>query len=246
MERQHWSNLIQGDFYAQIHKLFCQECRVDLICTDIPYVISKTNNYQSMPDRKGRVGIDFGLWDKEFSIEKLSILPKILRCNGSIVLFHSFEQYSDVRKVMEDNGMVCKDKFIWQKTNPMPRNRDRRYISDCEMGSWYVKKGAKWTYNRQDDKYQSMVFRYPSESGGGQKRYHPTQKNLKQIKELIAIHSNEGDTVLDPFMGGGTTAIACMDLNRHFIGIELDENYFKVVQERVNKQKNILFPFLFA
>lgn len=159
---------------------------------------------------------------------------KILKPNGSIVLFHSFEQYTDVKKTFEDNGLECKDRIIWEKTNPMPRNRDRRYISNCEMGSWYVMKKAKWTFNRQDEKYQKMIFRYPSESGGGFKRYHPTQKNLELMKEIVAIHTNENDIVFDPFAGSGSTGVACKLLNRNFIGCEIDKNYAKIIEERIN------------
>ncbi len=115
----------------------------------------------------------------------------------------------------------------------MPRNRDRRYISNCEMLSWYVKKDSKWIFNRQNDKYETMVLRFPSESGGGFKRFHTTQKSVKLIEYLLKIHTNENQVVLDCFMGSGTTGIACKNLNRKFIGIELDEKYFDIAVERI-------------
>lgn len=176
----------------------------------------------------------FNSSDKIFDINILGSFIKLLTDNGGVVIFHSFEQYANIKKIFEENGMICKDKFIWHKTNPMPRNRDRRYISDCELGSWYIKKDAKWVFNRQKSTYQSMIFNYPSESGGGYKRYHPTQKNLKLMKELVKIHTNEGETVLDPFMGSGSTGVACVNTNRNFIGIELDENYFNIAKKRID------------
>ena len=118
----------------------------------------------------------------------------------------------------------------------MPRNRERRFISDIEMASWFVK-GKGWTFNRQHEKYESSILRYPSESGGGFKRYHPTQKNLKMIEYLIKILTNEGDWVLDPFMGSGTVGVACRNTNRNFIGIELDEKYFKTAIERIDNEE---------
>ena len=130
---------------------------------------------------------------------------------------------------------MLKDKLIWEKTNTMPRNRDRRYISNIEILSWYVKPKNKWTFNRQNGKYESSVLKYPSESGGGFRRYHPTQKNLKMIEYLIKIHTNENDVVLDPFMGSGTTGVACMNLNRRFMGIELDESYFNIAKNRIEE-----------
>ena len=154
-----------------------------------------------------------------------------LKKGGSIVLFHSFEQYSLLQDIFSE--LVFKDKIIWEKTNPMPRNRDRRYISNIEMASWYVKKGDKWTFNRQANNYDGCVFRFPSESGGGFKRYHPCQKNLDLIISLILRHSNENDIVLDPFIGGGTTAVACINSNRNFVGFEMDKNYYQVALNRI-------------
>lgn len=227
-------DIINEDCFKVIQQFIENDFKVDAIITDIPYQISVDNNFKTMKDRTGRNGIDFGEWDKEFDCSSLGIFSKILKPNGSIVLFHSFEQYTDVKKTFEDNGLECKDRIIWEKTNPMPRNRDRRYISNCEMGSWYVMKKAKWTFNRQDEKYQKMIFRYPSESGGGFKRYHPTQKNLELMKEIVAIHTNENDIVFDPFAGSGSTGVACKLLNRNFIGCEIDENYAKIIEERIN------------
>ena len=227
-------DIINEDCFKVIQQFIENDFKVDAIITDIPYQISVDNNFKTMKDRTGRNGIDFGEWDKEFDCSSLGIFSKILKPNGSIVLSHSFEQYADIKKTFEDNGLECKDRIIWEKTNPMPRNRDRRYISNCEMGSWYVMKKAKWTFNRQDEKYQKMIFRYPSESGGGFKRYHQTQKNLELMKEIVAIHTNENDIVFDPFAGSGSTGVACKLLNRNFIGCEIDKNYAKIIEERIN------------
>jgi DNA modification methylase len=66
-----------------------------------------------------------------------------------------------------------------------------------------------------------------------EERYHPTQKPQKLIERLIIASSNEDDVVLDPFMGGGSTGVACKNLNRNFIGIEIDEKYFNIEKERI-------------
>lgn len=223
--------LIHGDAFEEIKKI--KKESINCIVTDIPYLISKESNFDSMKDRTGRIGLSFGDWDKEFNLNELKNFPELLEKNGSIVLFHSFEQFSEIKGILEENGMIFKDKIIWKKTNPMPRNRDRRYISNCEIASWYVKKGSKWTFNRQNEKYQQMIFEFPAESGGGFKRYHPTQKNLKLIEEIIKIHTNTGDIVLDCFMGSGTTGIACKRLNRKFIGIELKSEYYEIAKNRL-------------
>jgi site-specific DNA-methyltransferase (adenine-specific) len=212
---------------------FIDDESVDLILTDIPYNVSRDNNFKTMKDRKGRNGIDFGEWDKGFNENSLNDLTRVLKKGGSLFMFHAFEQYETIRQVL--NGLNVKDKIIWQKTNPMPRNRDRRWISDIEIASWFVKKGDKWTFNRQNEKYETSVLRYPAESGGGHKRHHPTQKNLKLIEYILNVHSNEGDLVLDPFIGGGTTAIGCINNNRKYIGFEIDIKYCDVANERIKQ-----------
>jgi site-specific DNA-methyltransferase (adenine-specific) len=204
---------------------------VSLFLIDIPYNISRDNNFNSMKDRKNRVGIDFGEWDKEFDESSLNILIPKLKKGGSILIWSAFEQFDIIREVFQE--LEIKDKLIWEKSNPMPRNRDRRYVSNIELCTWYVKKGGKWVFNRQKENYESCVLRYPSESGGGFIRYHPTQKNLEMIKYLINIHSNPKDMVVDCFLGGGTTGVACKILDRDFIGVELDKNYFEISKKRI-------------
>lgn len=223
--------LYQGDCLDIINNIEVVDC----IITDIPYNISKKNNFKTMKDRTGRNGIDFGEWDKGFEEENLIQFISLIKSGGSFILFHSCEQFGKLKEIFENNGLMLKDKLIWEKTNPMPRNRDRRYISNIEILSWYVKPKNKWTFNRQNGKYESSVLKYPSESGGGFRRYHPTQKNLKMIEYLIKIHTNENDVVLDPFMGSGTTGVACMNLNRRFMGIELDESYFNIAKNRIEE-----------
>lgn len=222
--------LLQGDSVELAKKIPNES--IDLILTDIPFNISKENNFKTMKDRTGRNGIDFGEWDKGFDESCLSDFVSKLKKGGSLVTFCAFEQYGLLLNIL-NNKLILKDRFIWEKTNPMPRNRDRRYISNIELCLWFVKVGEKWTFNRQNDNYDGCVLRYPSESGGGFKRYHPCQKNVKMLEELIRRHSNENDIVLDPFMGSGATGVAALNLNRNFIGIELDENYFKTAKERI-------------
>lgn len=229
--------LLQGNCIELLHKI--PDGSIDLILTDIPFNISRDNNFKTMKDRTGRNGIDFGEWDKDFDESCLSMFVPKLKNGGSIVMFHSFEQYGLLLDIF--NGkLILKDRFVWEKTNPMPRNRDRRYISNIELCSWFVKDGAKWTFNRQNQSYDGCVLRYPSESGGGFKRYHPCQKNVKMLEELIKRHSNENDIVFDPFMGSGSTGVACLNTNRDFIGIELDENYFNIAKQRIDDNCKIV------
>lgn len=207
--------------------------QVDLILTDPPYNISVKNNFNSM----GRRGIDFGEWDKNF--DQLSwIKPacEMLKPSGSIVIFNSWFSFGTISEELKKNGCVVKELIQWQKTNPMPRNRDRLYVTSCEVALWAVK-GKGWTFNRQRDNYENAIFTYAAPNG--KNRVHPTQKPVKLMEDLILIHSNKGDVVLDPFMGSGTTGIAALHTGRDFIGYELDEKYYQSAKERIVKEMEL-------
>jgi site-specific DNA-methyltransferase (adenine-specific) len=197
----------------------------DLVLTDPPYNISRTNNFNTM----GRSGIDFGEWDKNadiFSYIKLAF--QVLKDNGSFIVFNAWKNLGDIVKVAEDVGFVTKDMIRLRKTNPMPRNRDRRYITDYECGIWFTMPKGGWTFNRQDANYQRPEFVCSIDKG-----LHPNQKPLKAIEDLIKIHSNENDLILDCFAGSGTVGIAARKLNRQFILIERDDYYFDVMSKRL-------------
>lgn len=227
-------NLFNGDCLEVMKGI--PDGSVDLVLTDPPYEISKPSNFHTMKDRKNeRAGTDFGSWDYNFSNKDwIESCIKKLKSGGTLLAFNDFKKATEVHDLMIENGMVYKDTLIWHKTNPMPRNRDRRFITNVEMIQLYVKPKDKWTFNRQSEKYDSSVLSYAVESGGGFKRYHPTQKPIKLLSQLLKNCSNDSDTVLDLFMGSGSTGVACKNLNRKFIGIELDETYFNIAKERID------------
>ena len=204
---------------------------IDLILTDPPYNISRKNNFESL----NRAGIDFGYWDKNADLFTwIDKVPRIVKKGASIIIFNGWRNLNGIAERLEKNGFVVKDIIRWEKTNPMPRNRDRRYIVDYEFAIWAVEKHNKWIFNRQSDKYDRSEIRVPIASAS-EKTFgaHPTQKPVKLMEELLLRHSDKNDMVLDPFMGSGSTGIACLNTNRDFIGIELDENYFEIAEKRI-------------
>ncbi|MBF7046557.1 site-specific DNA-methyltransferase [Campylobacter volucris] len=204
----------------------------DAIITDPPYNISKKNNFHTLNNK--RQGVDFGEWDKEFDTCKwIEYFSPLVAKNGSVVIFCSYLYISFIIKKLENCGFVTKDILRWEKTNPMPRNINRRYVQDCEFAIWAVKKGAKWVFNKPlDSKYLRACFK-TSLVSGKEKTSHPTQKSLDLMKQIIQIHTNENDLICDPFMGSGTTGVASIDLKRKFVGIELDKKYFKIAKDRM-------------
>lgn len=215
--------LYQGDCLGVMKNML--DNSVDMVLTDPPYNIARKNNFKTM----GRSGIDFGEWDKNVDLfSYIDECYRLLRKNGSFVVFNDWKNLGDIVKYAEKLGFVTKDLLRFEKTNPMPRNRERRYVTDYECGIWFVMPKAKWIFNRQHDKYQRPKFVYSIDRG-----FHPTQKSLRLMEDLVRIHTNEGHIVFDPFMGSGTTGVACLKLNRDFVGVELDEGYFKTAKKRI-------------
>lgn len=200
---------------------------VDLLLTDPPYNVSQKSNFHTM----GRKGVDFGEWDKEFNQEDwLRLACSKVKKGGSAVIWNAYKNIGVMTEVLKSEGFVVKELLIWRKSNPMPRNRDRLYVTSLEVALWAVK-GKGWTFNRQRDTYENAIFEYPTVHHS--KRVHPTQKPSTLWEDLLLIHSNEGDVVLDCFSGSGVTATTCTKLGRNFIGIELDENYVDIANKAV-------------
>lgn len=201
---------------------------IDLLLTDPPYNISKNNNFKTMK----RNGLDFGNWDHKFDLTGwLSGINRIMNDGSSAIIFNAWRNLGTLDNKLNDEGFISKDIFRWIKSNPMPRNRDRRYITDYEFAIVATNKKGKWVFNRLNSTYERPEFTCPIVSG--KERFHPTQKPVSLMEHLILRHSNANQTIFDPFMGSGSTGVASASLNRNFIGIELDDDYFKIAKERI-------------
>lgn len=219
--------LMHGDCLERMKEI--PDGSVDMILTDPPYNIARKNNFHTM----GRKGIDFGEWDKGFDLfSYIKYIPRILSKNGSIFIFNSWKNIGEIAKFAEQQGFIIKDMIRWEKTNPMPRNRDRRYVTDYEVAVWLTMPKAKWVFNRQESSFQRPCFK-GSLTPLSEKTEHTTQKPLYLMEQILKIHTNEQQTVVDLFMGSGTTGVAAKNLNRKFIGIELDDKYFEIAKNRI-------------
>lgn len=224
--------LYEGDCLKILKNLSNDRIVVDAIITDPPYNISKKNNFNTM-NTAHRHGIDFGEWDKNFDLVSwLKLSDKLLKNGGNIIIFSSFLHMGTIATELEKLNYSIKDLIRWVKPNPMPRNIKRRFVVDCEYAIWAVKGNKKWTFNVLDKPYMrpQIICSRPT---GNEKTIHPTQKPIILISKLINIFTNKNDLVLDPFMGSGTTGIACKKLDRKFIGIEIDKKYFCIAKERI-------------
>jgi DNA modification methylase len=129
--------------------------------------------------------------------------------------------------------------LAWHKTNPIPTCCNK-YLSDTEYLLFFRQKGVKLFGNFETKKkYWLQEINMEDKEKWG----HPTIKPLNIMRTLVFNSSEEGQTVLDPFMGSGTTAIACIKEHRHFIGFELNKEYFDKACKRIDIEQRQLTLF---
>ena len=171
--------------------------------------------YGNTSGKKFGYKTDFGKWDKEFNMKLLDEFIKQyyskLRKGGTCIIFFDLWKISYIKEIMEKYKFKQIRMIEWIKTNPIPLNQKINYLTNCREIAILGVKGGKPTFN---SKYDKGIYEFPIQ--GGKKRFHPTQKNIKLFEALIKKHSNENDIVLDTFLGGGTTAMACKNTNRNF------------------------------
>lgn len=215
---------------------------VDLIVTDPPYnlgnfMINRDTNLKQMRSNffgtAGWDNMEFTDWFKSmdsFFCEAARVLKK----GGSMIVFMAIIKVESIIKLAEQYGFYYKTTGIWHKTNPMPRNMNLQFVNSTEAWIYFTYKTRTGTYNNGGALFHDFIE--TSVAPLSERRYgkHPTQKPEALMKHFVEILSNPGDTVLDPFMGSGTTGVACKKAGRDFIGIELDKEYFHIAKERID------------
>jgi len=188
--------------------------KVDAVITDIPY--GKVNRESS-----GLRVLDKGAAD----VETCSIddVLGVLSLGDSVYVWCGTEQVSGLRAGLVDVGYSTR-LCIWEKSNPSPMNGQHIWLSAIECCVFGKRAGAHF-----GEFCKSPVFRGPT----AEKEEHPTPKPVWLMSRLISASSKQPATILDPFMGSGTTGVACMNLGRKFIGIEIEPKYFDIACARI-------------
>lgn len=208
---------------------------VDLVLIDPPYEVSRKTNFQS-GGAKGkdtdrfRISMNFGDWDNNFFglDEVIEEAYRILKKGGTIICFYDIWKLT-ILKSYFDKANFKQLRFIeWIKTNPVPLNSKVNYLTNSREIALVAVKDGKPTFHSI---YDNGIYQYPICHDKG--RFHPTQKPLALIEDLIIKHSNTRDTVLDCFAGSATTAVAAYNQNRNFIGCEISKEYYEKAIKRL-------------
>jgi len=235
----------------ELNKIYCMDCleglkliddeSVDLVVADFPYNISQCSNAIT------KVGADFqkadfGEWDKfafedycKWIIDVSFEINRILKPKHQAYCWFDNSYTGHYNKLIEDaTELKIKCPIVCYKRNPIPQIFKKNFRSSFDMCTLFVKD--------KDKKCEPFNFLTQQEMKNVQEynlckmTEHPTEKNLELVKRFVSISSNEGDTVLDPFMGSGTTAVACKQLRRNFIGFELSQKYVDIANKRLSQE----------
>ncbi len=187
----------------------------------------------------------FNQYDR-FTHEWLSACRRVLKPSGTLWVIGSYHNIYRVGKILQDLDFWVLNDVVWVKANPMPNFRGVRYTNAHETLLWVQKKkGEKYTFNYHamkglnDDLQMRSDWYLPLCTGSERlkddagEKAHPTQKPEAILYRVILSSSNPEDVVLDPFFGTGTTGAVARRLHRHFIGIEIEENYAALARTRV-------------
>jgi site-specific DNA-methyltransferase (adenine-specific) len=212
------------------NQIYCGDCldilkladneSVDLVITDPPYGMSFRSNYRK--EKYEHIANDDGVdwvWDM------VSLLDRVMKPNTHLYWFCSFHNV-DVFKQSLEKFFTIKNILIWEKNNTGMGDLTGSYAPKYEM-IIFAQKGRRLLNGRRDP--DILHFNRTGNVN------HPTEKPVDLLEYLVSKSSHEGDVVLDPFIGSGSTAVACKRTLRDFIGIEIDPDFCKKAKERLNE-----------
>ena len=245
-------SLLQGDCRQILQTL--QEESVNLVFADPPYHLS--NGGFSVASGK-QVSVNKGAWDVSqgleadynFHLEWLSAVQRVMHKDATIFVSGTFHSIFRTGFALESLGFRILNHITWYKPNAAPNLSGRSFAASNESIIWASKSPkSKHVFNYEDLKngdFPKDQLKNPgkqmrdvwsisttpqSEKAHGK---HPTQKPLALLERIVSAASNPGQTVLDPFLGSGTTGVAATLLGRNFIGVELDAGYLELANRRI-------------
>lgn len=239
------TKLIHADSFEYLDKMKRES--IDVIFADPPYFLSGNG----ISNSGGKmVNVNKGEWDKSISIEEkhaynrewLKKCKRLLTKNGTIWVSGTLHNIYSVGMALEQEGYKILNNITWQKLNPPPNLSTRYFTHSTETILWARKddKDARHYYNydlmkefnhnkQMKDVWTGSLTKQSEKDFGK----HPTQKPEYLLERIVLASTQEGDTILDPFLGSGTTAVVAKKLNRQCIGIEKDDDYIELAKQRL-------------
>lgn len=228
--------IINGDCMQKL-KSFEDET-FDLIFADPPYNLSGEN---SLTVKSGKpVKCDKGEWDKidnfyQFNIAWIKECKRVLKPEGTIWISGTLHSHPSVGMALKELGFWIVNDIVWFKPNATPLLSRNRLVPSVEI-IWLASKTKKYFFNYDKAKEinNGKQMRNLWEiSASRHTTKHPTEKPETLLERIILLGSKEGDLVLDPFMGSGTTGVVCKNNGRNFVGIEIDKEYCQIAADRI-------------
>ena len=253
------NKVILGDALKVLKKI--DEEIFDMVFIDPPYFLQLSNKKLKRWNVNTVVEGVNDEWDKFQSFEEydnfirklLTEVKRVMKPSGTIWVIGTYHNIFRIGKIMQDLGYWILNDVIWVKTNPMPNWLGVRFTNATETLIWAVKdKGVKdYTFNREYarrfgiGKIGANVWVLPLCQGSERlkdengKKLHSTQKPIELLKRVILTSTKEGDLILDPMAGTGTTGYVAKALRRDFVMIEINERYIEGMVERFKKPLRI-------
>lgn len=214
---------------------------IDLILTDPPYNLSGYSTGNMDFSWRKTINNDLADWDRNSfePSEWLAEFKRVLKPTGNIFVFTSYNLMGKWHSVF-DPEFDTFQYMVWHKTNPVPKIRRAGFLNSCELIICVWNKGHVWNFSNQKDMHNFIETPICMGKERLKNPNHPTQKPVKVLEHIIKLATNPGDVVFDPFMGVGSTGIAALNLQRNFIGFELDEQYYNATIKRIEENPSKL------
>lgn len=232
--------LYLGDSYKLIKET--PSASIDLILTDPPYNLSPYSTGNIKLSWRKEINNDLAEWDKvEFKpSDWVEEFKRILKPTGNIFVFCSYNLIGKWHEAFDPEFDTFQF-MVWHKTNPVPKVLRAGFLNSCELIVCMWDKGHTWNFSNQREMHNFIETSICMGPERTRTPFHPTQKPEKVLKHIVKVASKEGDVVFDPFMGVGSSGVAALNLGRKFIGIEIDEKYYKAAERRIR----VVTPNLF-
>lgn len=213
---------------------------IDMIFADPPYNLSG-KDFVTLQSGKPVV-CDKGEWDKidnidEFNRKWLQQCKRVLSETGTVWISGTLHNHPSIGVILKELGFWIINDIIWFKPNASPLLKTNRLAPATEL-IWLASKSKNYYFNYEIAKAMNNGKQHKNLivlNAEKHKTIHPTEKPESLLEKFILWGSKENDIILDPFLGSGTTGVVAKKLNRNFIGTEINPDYFKIAQERIEK-----------